>query len=126
MFIGEFRSPPALLLIAGFRNHDGNANENITSRFLFFFVIIPVRSTCTMWPNYPVTERVRTAFKLIQRKENLPSCAHVIHKTLNLVISRCCLAKYGEELYQNLKRTCRAFVFSLFCDVLVAVAVVAS
>ena len=63
--------------------------------------------------NYPVTERVGTAFKLIQRKGNLRSCAHVLHKTLNLVISRCCLADYGEEMYQNLKRTCMAFVFSL-------------
>ena len=39
-------------------------------------------------PNYPVTERVGTAFKLIHRQKNLPSCAHVLHKTLNLVIAR--------------------------------------
>ena len=25
--------------------------------------------------------------------KNSPSCAHVLHKTLNLVISRCCFAK---------------------------------
>ena len=43
--------------------------------------------------------------------KNLLSCAHVLHKTLNLVISRCCFAKDGEEMYQNLKCTCRA----LFC-----------
>ena len=38
--------------------------------------------------------------------ENLPLCAHVlrktVHKTLNLVISRCCLAEDGDEMYQNL------------------------
>ena len=77
------------------------------------------------------------AFKLIQRnlnREHLPSCAHVLQKTsTDLVISRCRLAEYGEEMYQNLKRTCRAFVyliksdcFVLFCDVLVAIVVVAS
>ena len=45
--------------------------------------------------------------------KNLPSCAHVyvLHKTLNLVISCCCLAEYDEEMYQNLKTTRRAFVF---------------
>ena len=50
-----------------------------------------------MWPNYPVTEQVGTAFKL----KNLPSCAHALHKALNLVISRCGLAERGEEMYQN-------------------------
>ena len=34
------------------RNHDGNANENVTwnisSRYLYYFAIIPIRSTCTI------------------------------------------------------------------------------
>ena len=64
---------------------------NIISRYLYCFAIIPIRPTCTMWPNYPATEQVRTAVKLRQRMKNTPSCAHVLHKTLNLVISRCCL-----------------------------------
>ena len=55
-----------------------------------------------MWPNYPVTELVGTVFKLAQRNENLLSCAQVLHKTLNLGISRCCLAEDGDEMYQNL------------------------
>ena len=37
-----------------------------------------------MWPNYPETEQVGTAFKLRQRMKNLPSCAHVLRKALNL------------------------------------------
>ena len=58
---------------------------------MYYFAINPIRSTCTMWANYPVTEQVGTASKLRQRMENLPSsaCAHVLHKTLNLVVSRC-------------------------------------
>ena len=36
--------------------------ENISWRYLYYFAIIPIRSTCTMWPNYPVTEPVGTAF----------------------------------------------------------------
>ena len=34
--------------------------------------------------------------------ENLLSCAQVLHKTLNLGISSCCLAEDGCEMYQNL------------------------
>ena len=33
--------------------------------------------------------------------ENLLLCAHALHKTLNLGISRCCLAEEGDEMYQN-------------------------
>ena len=54
-----------------------------------------------MWPNYPVTEQVGTAFKLRQGLKNLPSCAHALHKALNLVISCGGLAEHGEEMYQN-------------------------
>ena len=76
-------------------------------------MIILIHSACSVWPYYPVTEWVGKAFKFKQRMKNLPSCAHVLHKTPNLAISRCCLAEFGEEMYQNLKRTCKAFVFSL-------------
>jgi len=31
-------------------------------------------------------------------------------KTLNLVVSRCCFAEDGKEMYQNLYRTCRVIV----------------
>ena len=46
--------------------------------------------------------------------KNSPSCAHVLQKTLNLVISRCCFADDGKEMYKNI----------LFCGVFVPVAVV--
>ena len=67
--------------------------ENITSRYLHYIVIIPIRSNCTMWPIYRTigTELVGTTFKLRQRIENSPSFAHILHKTLNLVISPSCL-----------------------------------
>ena len=47
----------------------------------------------------------RTGGKGLQvstENENLLSCARVLHKTLNLGISRCCLAEDGDEMYQNL------------------------
>ena len=67
--------------------------ENTSVRYFYYFAIIPIRPTCTMWPNYPVIEQEGTAFNLRQRMKNVPSCAHILHKTLNLVISRCCNLK---------------------------------
>ena len=43
-------------------NHGGNANENVTWKwsYLHYVVSIPIRSTCTVWTNYPVTKLVGT------------------------------------------------------------------
>ena len=62
--------------------------------------------------NYPGTKLVGLAYKLRKKMKNSPSCVHVLHKTLNVVISRCCFAEDGKEMYQNVKRTCRAIVFA--------------
>ena len=40
--------------------------------------------------------------------EKLSSNADVLHKTSNLIISRCCFADDGDEIDKNEKRTCRA------------------
>ena len=55
-----------------------------------------------MWPNYPGTELVGTVLKLRQRMKILPSCARILQKTLNLVISCCCFAEDGKEMYSTL------------------------
>ena len=62
--------------------------------------------------NNPGTKFVVVAYKLRKKMKNSPSCVHVLHKTLNVVISRCCFAEDGKEMYQNVKRTCRAIVFA--------------
>ena len=53
------------------RNHEGNVKktslENTSSRYLYYFALIPNRSTSTMWPNYPVTELMGTVFNLAQK-----------------------------------------------------------
>ena len=61
--------------------------------------------------NYPGTKSAGATFELRKRMKNSSSIAHVLHKTLNLVITCCCFAEDGKEMYQNLKRTCRAIVF---------------
>ena len=58
-------------------------------------------------------------WKRTERTENSSSCANVLHRTLNLVISRRHLGYDGKEMYQNVKRTCRAIVFAhqIYCFV---------
>ena len=62
--------------------------------------------------NYPGTKLVGVAYKLRKKMKNSPPCVHVLHKTLNVVISRCYFAEDDKEMYQNVKRTCRAIVFA--------------
>ena len=55
------------------------------------------------------------AYKLREKLKNSPSSVEtvdVLHKTLNVGISRCCFAEDGKEMYQNVKRTCRVIVFA--------------
>ena len=85
--------------------------ENISSRYFYYFASIPIRSTCTMWSNYPETEQVGTGFKSETENEKLTVVCSRSLQNLDFVISRCCLAEHGEEMYQNFKRTCSAFVF---------------
>ena len=75
-----------------------------------YFVIFITHSTCPKTANYPGTKLVGVAFELRKKFEN-QCCVHVLHKTLNLVISHCCFAEDGKEMCQNLKCTCRAIVF---------------
>ena len=77
------------------------------------FAIISTRSASSETANYPGTKLVGVAFKLRKKIKDSPSFVDVLPKTLNLVISRCCFAEDGKEMYQNLKRTCRAIVFVL-------------
>ena len=93
--------------------------ENVTLFHLCYFSIILSPSTSTQTANYTGTKLVGVAFKLRKRMKNSPSCVHVLNGTLDFVISRCCFAEDGREMYQNLKSTCRAIVFAqeAFCSV---------
>ena len=79
---------------------------------------------------YPGTKLVGEAFELRKRMKNSPSCAHVLHKTSNLVISHCYFAEDGKGIVPKLKsymqrsRDCFSSLNLLFCGVVVAVAVV--
>jgi len=92
-------------LVGTLSNHDANAKENVIEivvfDFLFYLAIIPTRLTCLMWTNCPETKFVGLVLKSSKRKKNSQSCVPVVQKTLKLVISRCCFAEDGKEIYQN-------------------------
>ena len=62
--------------------------------------------------NYPVTKLVGVAYKLRKKMKNSPSSVDILYKTLNVVISRCCFVEDGKEMYENVKRACRAIVLA--------------
>ena len=77
--------------------------------------------------NYPGTKLVGVAFKLRKRMKNSQLSAHILHRTLNLVISYCCLRgqqrnvpKFKTHVQGN--GFCSFNV--LFCIVVIAVAIV--
>jgi len=92
-------------LVGTLSNDDANAKENVIEivvfGFLFYLAIIPTRLTCLMWPNCAETEFVGLVLKSSKRKKNPQSFVPVVQKTLKLVISRCCFAEDGKEIYQN-------------------------
>ena len=52
-----------------------------------------------------------TPFNSEGRHEKLAIVVYVLQNTYYLVISRCCFAKDGKEMYKNSKRTCRTIMF---------------
>ena len=55
-------------------------------------------------------EYVTNTFSSKKNYEKLAVVVHVLQTTHNLVISRCCFAEDGKEMYQELKRICIAIV----------------
>ena len=74
------------------------SHENISLFHLCYFAIISTRSTLTKMANYPGTKLVGVTYKLRKKMKNSPSCVPVLHKTVNVVISRCFFAEDGKEL----------------------------
>ena len=62
--------------------------ETITSRYFYYFASISTHPTRKKTANYPGIKLAGPSFELRKRMKKSPSCAHVLHNTLNLVISR--------------------------------------
>ena len=56
----------------------------------------------------PRIKLMRTVWTVKEKIENSSSGALVLHMTSNLIISRRSQDENGKEMYQNVKRTCRA------------------
>ena len=50
------------------------------------------------------------SYQSLRKYENLEALTHVPQTTDNLVISSCCFAEDGYEMYIDLKSTCTAIV----------------
>ena len=55
-------------------------------------------------------EYATNGFSSNKKYEKLAVVVHGLQTTQNLVISRCCLAEDGKEMYHELLRTCTATV----------------
>ena len=92
--------------------------ENITSFYLCYFMIISTHLTCTKTANYPGTKLAGAAyFELRKRMKNSPLSVHVLHRTLNLVISRCCFAgqqRNVQKFKMHVQRDCFCSLNLLF------------
>ena len=56
------------------------------------------------------TKYVTPTINSRRKYEKLAVVAHVLQNTQNSVISRCCFAEDGQEMYKDLYRTCTAIV----------------
>ena len=81
------RRAPTISGTGTLRSDDGEANENVTLKYNFIlFVLLRDYFNSFNFYRNPGTKLVRLAFELRKRMKNSPSCARVLHKTLNLVI----------------------------------------
>ena len=91
-------------MVGNLSNGNDDKKENVTLKsditlfHLCYFAIISTHSTCKKTANYPGTKLIGVAFELRKRMKNSPSCAHILHKILNLVILRCCFAEDDKEM----------------------------
>ena len=114
--VGISQVPLLLIIILGsLSNDDGNGNKNVTQKYIFisFVLLLDYFNSLNFYKNGELSRNqiCRSGVQIRKKMKNSPSCVHVLHKTLNAVISRCCFAEDGNEIYQNVKRTCRAIVF---------------
>ena len=85
--------------------------ENIHLHNCDYFAISPSCSHLTMLARNPTTGLVCAPLHQIPRTKDLRLYAQVVIKTLNVVISRCCFAEYGTDLFISACRTCSTLIF---------------
>ena len=97
------------------RNYDGNANENVATRYKLTLVVLfcDYSNSFNLY-NMAELSSNRTGKNDVQ---NLPSYAHVLYKTLNGVFSRCFFGRGGRRSTPKLKTHVKGL---LFCNALVA------
>ena len=106
-----------LHIIGSLRNHDGDAEDNVDWKINLCF-IYESRDTLKLFALFIASKAIaklnperNDQFEIKFKK--LAVVAHVLQKTQDLVISRCCFAEDVKEMYQESKRTCTAIVLAI-------------
>ena len=114
-------------------NDDGNASEkaNLKYKFMLFELYhdYPKSSNLYSVRKFHVSSKnkIDTAFKLRTRMKHPPSCTHVLHKKLNLVMHVAVSQRMAENVRNCITRVqsdCFCSVHLLFCGVFFTVSVV--
>ena len=102
-------------LLGSLRSYYGDAEDNVDQIMNLYFTY-ESRDTLNSFSLF-ITVNAITKLNLGHRnkferefQKKLAVVVHVLHKTQNLVISRCCFAENGKEMYKELQRTCTAIV----------------
>ena len=107
----------------------GNANENVTRKYNFIssVLLLDYFNSFNLYTNDKLHRNQigRSGVQVKRENEKFTVlCSRSQRNQVDFVISRCCFAEDGREMYQNLKHTCRSIVFvHLLCGVVVAVPV---
>ena len=63
---------------------------------------------CLLVLKHASAKYATNAFSSKEKCKKLAVVVHVLQTTQNSVISRCCFAEHGKEMYKELQRTCTA------------------
>ena len=85
--------------------------ENKHLRSCDYFAIILSCSHFTMFAKNATTGLFCAPLNQIQGIKDLRLYAQVVIKTINVVISRCCFAEDGTDLFISACRTCSSLIF---------------
>ena len=97
-------------------NDDGNGNENVTRKYIFisFVLLLDYFNSLNFYRNDELSRNQigRSGVHVKKENEKFTVVRSSSPQNLNVVISRCCFAEDGKEMYQNVKRMCIAIVFA--------------
>ena len=105
--------PAYCQIVGSLSNDDGNGNEK-KYIFISFVQLRDYFNSLNFYRNGELSRNQigRSGLQVKKENEKFTVLRSRSPQTLNVTISRCCFTEDGKEMYQNVKRTCRAIVFA--------------